>query len=72
MGRVVTVERITYVCIGTVAVMAGFVCLLGYAIPWLEDFSYFPFTRALMGSVPIWVLAISAFYVGYRYLRRLF
>ena len=69
-----TIQKIIYACVGTLAVLAGFVCTVGYAIPSLEDFRQdnVTFVQALLGCVFIWALALAAFYLGYRYLRRSF
>jgi len=69
----VILQKIIYATIGILAVIAGFVCMVGYAIPALEDFSQanVPFAQRLSGCVLIWALALAAFYMGYRYLRRL-
>ena len=68
------VQKIIYAGLGSLAVVAGFVCMVGYAIPSLEDFGRadIPLTQTALGCVLIWALALSAFYLGYRYLRRLF
>jgi hypothetical protein len=67
------VQKIMCACIGALAVLAGLVCMVGYAIPSFEDFREpaVPFIDALSGCVLNWALALAAFYMGYRYLRRL-
>ncbi len=68
------VEKIIYAFFGILAVLAGFVCMLGYAIPSLQEFrrADIPFVETLLGCALIWALALSACYMGYRCLRRLF
>jgi len=60
--------------IGTLAVLAGCVCMLGYAVPSLEDLgrAHVPFAEALLNCVLLWALALGALYMGYLYLLRLF
>lgn len=67
-------RKIFYASIGALAVFAGFVCMAGYAIPSLDDLRRgdIPFAQALFGCVIIWALALAAFYMGYRYFRKLF
>jgi len=47
--------------------------MIGYAVPSLGDLhrADIPFTQALVGCVIIWTLALTAFFLGFRYLRKL-
>jgi hypothetical protein len=68
------VRKILYGSIGALAILAGLVCMVGYAIPTLDDLhrSDVPFGQALIGCGIIWAIAWTAYYLGYRYFRKLF
>jgi hypothetical protein len=73
-GSSLMVRKIIYGSIGALAILAGLVCMVGYAIPTLDDLhrSDVPFGQALLGCGIIWAIALTAFYLGYRYFRKLF
>ena len=69
-----TTHKIIYGSIGILGVVAGIVGMVGYAIPALEDLLRpdIHLSEALVSCFLILLLTLSAFYVGFRYLRRLF
>jgi hypothetical protein len=66
-------EKILYGVLGTVVILAGLFCTMAYAIPSLSDFKSesLTFWEALFGCGIIWALALSAIYMGIRYILKI-
>jgi len=68
------IRKIIYGSIGALAVLAGLVFVIGYAIPSIDDLrrADIPFSQAFLGCVITWAIALTALGMGFRYLRKLF
>jgi amino acid transporter len=73
-------SRVISAILGTLALFAGIVALVGYAYPSLQDllpppsgtifYNHASFGERLFGLVINWSLTLGAFYMGFRFLRR--
>ena len=66
-------HRVISIVLGTLAGIAGLVCLVGYAIPAWDDLSNPRVNRsvAILGIAIIWSITLGAFVMAYRFLRPL-
>jgi hypothetical protein len=74
MNEISRTQKVVYRVLGTLVILAGILWTLGYAI-WTESDFRLPgvsFRDALLGFAIGWTLSLGAFYMGYRFLRKLF